>query len=65
MPSELLPGQSLSHLPGGGMRIEGFDYVTDELRFLIGQYTEHVLRVDRISIPLGYGAVTFRLREAH
>lgn len=36
MPGELEPGQSLIRLPGGGMRIEGFDRVIGELRYMIG-----------------------------
>lgn len=52
MPTELEPGQTLLHLPGGDMRIEGFSRVIDGLRYTPGSTTEHTLHVGTQRIPL-------------
>jgi len=52
MPTDLEPGQVLIHLPQGGMRIEGFDRVIDDLRYLIGHGADLVLHLGPDQIPL-------------
>ena len=53
MPTYLEPGQVLTHLPGGNMRIDGFDRTFYDLQFLIG-YAQHTLH---------YGNHSFSLEE--
>ncbi|MCL1877494.1 MAG: DUF1850 domain-containing protein [Defluviitaleaceae bacterium] len=44
MPTEIQPGQALTHLPCGTMRIDGgFD--TGEIRYMVGRATDFVLYV--------------------
>jgi hypothetical protein len=52
MPSEIEAGQTLVRLPGGRMRIEGFDRVMDGLRYLIGHATEHTLHIGETAIVM-------------
>ena len=52
MPTEPQDGQTLIHLPEGGMRIDGFDRVMDGMRYSIGYDTEHTLRVGTRKIVL-------------
>jgi len=52
MPTELEPGQTLTHLPGGGMRIDGFDRYINNLQILVGYNTSHTLHLGKKSIPL-------------
>jgi hypothetical protein len=42
----------LEYLPGGGMRISGFDRVMGEFCYIIGYDTEHTLYLDERQIPL-------------
>lgn len=63
MPTELEPGQTLTQLPGGIMRIDGFDRAATALQFLIGQETGHTLEIAGQSIPLEPGVIYFSLEE--
>ena len=63
MPTELEPGQQLTLLPGGKMRIDGFERVLEELSFLIGQNTEHALRVGNREVTLEPGPVMISISE--
>lgn len=57
MPTELEPGQYLTRLPGGIMRIDGFNRSATGLHFLIGRETNHTLYVSGQSIPLKQGSI--------
>ena len=50
--AELEPGQTLTRLPEGGMRIDGFDRVIVGLRYSIGHDTEHTLQVGAQRVAL-------------
>ena len=52
IPTELEPGQTLVHLPGGGMRIEGFDRQMEDLRYLIAHATNLTLYIQGSEVPL-------------
>jgi len=52
MPTELEPGQTLTHLPAGGFRIEGFYRVIGDLRYLIGHTADLTLHIDGRDVPL-------------
>ncbi|MCL2828427.1 MAG: DUF1850 domain-containing protein [Oscillospiraceae bacterium] len=52
MPTEVDPGQTLIHLPAGGFRIEGFNRVIGDLRYLIGHMADLTLHVDGQDVPL-------------
>ena len=52
MPTEIESGQTLVHLPGGGIRIEGFDRPMDRFVYLVGYTTQHTLHIGNKSIPL-------------
>jgi len=52
IPTELEPGQTLIHLPEGGMRIEGFDRVMTDLHYLIAHATDLTLHIGSSEIPL-------------
>ncbi|MCL2699239.1 MAG: DUF1850 domain-containing protein [Defluviitaleaceae bacterium] len=52
MPTEPEHGQTLIYLPGGGMRIEGFDRAMDDLRYIIGYTTNHTLALGAEQIAL-------------
>ena len=52
IPTELEPGQTLIHLPEGGMRIEGFDRVILDLRYLIAHATNLTLYIQGSEVPL-------------
>jgi hypothetical protein len=52
MPTEPEFDQTLSILPGGGMRIDGFDRVIDSLSYMIGHTTEHTLILSDEQIAL-------------
>ena len=61
MPTELEPGQSLTHLPGGVMRIDGFNRSAEILDFIIGQ--NHVLHINGLSIELKPGLLQLSVEE--
>ncbi|MCL1844395.1 MAG: DUF1850 domain-containing protein [Defluviitaleaceae bacterium] len=52
MPTEIQPGQTLTHLPCGTMRIENIETELPELRYMIGRATDFVLYVGRERVPL-------------
>ena len=52
MPTQLEPSQTLVHLPGGGMRIEGFDRAVGQLRYMVGHGAEITLILGELHIPL-------------
>ncbi|MCL2568643.1 MAG: DUF1850 domain-containing protein [Oscillospiraceae bacterium] len=52
VPTELEPGQTLIHLPEGGMRIEGLDRVIDNLHYLIAHATDLTLHIGGSEVPL-------------
>lgn len=52
MPTMPEDGQTLIYLPGGGMRIEGFDRVLDNLTILTSYATGHVLYVGTQEIAM-------------
>jgi hypothetical protein len=52
MNADIEPGQVFESLPGGGMRISGFDRVMGEFSYIIGYNTEHTLYLNERQIPL-------------
>ena len=52
MPTELEPGQTLTRLPQGGMRIEGAPRHIGDLRYIIGHYSQLTLCLGALQIPL-------------
>ena len=52
IPTEIAPGQTLLHLPGGGMRIEGYDRIIADLRYLIGHTADLALHIGDSEVPL-------------
>jgi len=52
MPTELEPGQTLTRLPQGGMRIEGAPRRIGDLRYMIGHYSQLTLCLGALQIPL-------------
>jgi hypothetical protein len=50
MPTQLEKGQTLTHLPQGIMRIDGFDRTMYELRYMVGQTV--VLYIEQRRVPL-------------
>ena len=52
MPTELEPGQTLTHLEAGGMRIDGYERLIPDLRYLIGHTAELTLHIADREIPL-------------
>ena len=63
MPVELELGQVLTRLPGGVMRIDGFDRVIDDMRFLIGRDTKHMLHIGDLSVYLEPGQAIFSIKR--
>jgi len=61
MPTELEPGQSLTRLPGGVMRIDGFNRSAEFLDFMIGQ--NHILHINGLSIELKPGLLQLSVEE--
>lgn len=57
MPTEIMPEQSLTRLPNGLMRIDGFDVTLDSLNILVGQNTQHRIHIDSYIIQLDSGHV--------
>jgi len=52
IPTSLEPGQTLVHLPGDGMRIEGYERVIADLRYLIGHTADLTLHTGDREVPL-------------
>jgi len=52
MPGETPQGQSLIHLPEGGMRIEGYERPIGDLRYLVGYAANQTLNIGTQRIPL-------------
>jgi len=52
MPTELEQEQTLTQLPDGGMRIDGFDREFSNLSYIIGYNTNHTLSLESHEIPL-------------
>jgi len=52
MPTTLEVGQTLTRLPEGGMRIDGFDRPISGLRYMVGRINEQVLHLRAEQIPL-------------
>ena len=52
MPTELEPGQTLTHLEAGGMRIDGYERPLPNLHYLIGHTADFILHIGDNSIPL-------------
>ena len=52
MPTSLEPGQTLTRLETGAMRIDGFERKIPELHYLIGHAAELTLRIGDDDIPL-------------
>jgi len=63
MPTELEPGQSLTRLPRGKMRIDGFNRSANTFDFLIGQDTNHVLYITYQSFELRPGLLHLSVEE--
>ena len=51
MPTEIELYQTLVRLPDGGMRVEGFDRVIGDLRYIIGHTVGQTLNVANHEIP--------------
>lgn len=56
MPTELLPGQQLTELPNGYLRIDGFDIALPSLHLLVGAQN-HTLYLGNETITLVPGHV--------
>ena len=52
LPEVLEPGQTLTRLETGGLRIDGFERPMADLRYLIGYTAEHTLHLAGRDIPL-------------
>ena len=52
MPSHLEAGQVMHNLPGGGMRIEGFERDVGQLRYMVGHTADITLNLGGQQIPL-------------
>lgn len=52
MPATLEPGQTLTRLETGGIRIDGFERRIPDLRYLIGYAAEHTLYIAGQHVPL-------------
>ena len=52
LPEVLEPGQTLTRLETGGLRIDGFERPIADLRYLIGHTAEHTLHLAGQDIPL-------------
>ena len=52
MPTDLEAGQTLVHLPTGGLRIEGFERIILDLRYMIDYVANLTLHLGAENIPL-------------
>jgi len=52
LPEVLEPGQVLTRLETGGLRVDGFERQIPDLRYLIGHVAEHTLHLSDQRIPL-------------
>jgi len=52
LPEVLEPGQVLTRLEAGGLRIDGFKRPIADLRYLIGHVAEHTLHIADRHVPL-------------
>jgi len=60
MPTELEPGQTMTHLDGGIIRIDGFNRKIYDLQILVGENTDHILHVGDLDIILETGPLVLR-----
>jgi len=70
MPTEILPGQQLTHLEGGVMRIDGINLEKNVLRYMVGRATDFILYIGHERIKLNELAepgtlVEFSIRRGH
>jgi len=52
LPEGIEPGQTLTRLETGGLRIDGIDRLIPDLRILIGHTAEHTLHIRGQRVPL-------------
>ena len=63
MPTELGPGQTMTRLDGGVIRIDGFNRMIGDLRLLVGEDTAHTLQIGDLVVPLKPGPVIFTVER--
>jgi len=63
MPTELEPGQTMTRLEGGVMRIDGFNRTIYDMQILVGSDTDHILHVGDLDIPLKTGQNAIRIER--
>jgi hypothetical protein len=63
MPTELEPGQTMTRLAGGVMRIDGFNRTIYDMQILVGQDTDHMLHIGDLDIPLKAGQIILKIER--
>ena len=63
MPTELEPGQTMTRLDGGVIRIDGFNREIYDLQILVGVDTGHLLHVGDLDIVLETGPLALRIER--
>jgi hypothetical protein len=63
MPTELEPGQTMTLLEGGVMRIDGFNRTVYDMQILVGQDTDHILHIGDLDIPLKTGQIILKIER--
>ena len=63
MSTELEPGQTMTHLEGGVMRIDGFNRKVYDMQILVGENTDHILHVGDLDIILETGPLVLRIER--
>jgi hypothetical protein len=63
MLTELEPGQTMTRLEGGVMRIDGFNRTVYDMQILVGQYTDHKLHIGDLDIPFKIGQITLKIER--
>jgi hypothetical protein len=63
MATELEPGQTMTRLEGGVMRIDGFNRTIYDMQVLVGQNTDHTLHIGDLDIRFETGQIILKIKR--